>query len=107
MYQFESTALVLIVLLLSYLKRPKGQRAGPGFILWLVTYQMYFIGLLGIGLIQTHIGCQSLLGDCYVANYPTGLWTYKSFAFVYIALWISAAAIKTVQNFFFLRSDSA
>jgi len=107
MYQFESTALVLIVLLLSYFKRPKGQRAGPGFILWLVTYQMYFIGLLGIGLIQTHIGCQSLLGDCYVANYPTGLWTYKSFAFAYIALWISAAAIKTVQNFFFLRSDSA
>ena len=107
MYQFESTALVLIVLLLSYFKRPKGQRAGPGFILWLVTYQMYFIGLLGIGLIQTHIGCQSLLGDCYVANYPTGLWTYKSFAFAYIALWISAATIKTVQNFFFLRSDSA
>ena len=107
MYQFEFTAPVLIVLLLSYLKRPKGQKTGSGFILWLVTYQLYFIGLLGIGLIQTHLGCQSLLGDCYVVNYPPALWTYKYFAFAYIALWISAAAIKTIQNFFFLRSNSA
>ena len=105
MYQFEFTAPVLIVLLLSYLKRPQGQRMGSSLVLWLVTYQMYFIALIGVGLIQTHIGCQSLLGDCYVENYPTALWAYKYCAFIYIVLWISAATMKVIHNIFFCRRE--
>ena len=66
MIPFSFTFPILVLVLLSYWRRPKGETIGIGFVLWIVSYQFAFIGLLGIGLIQVQLGCQSVLGDSYV-----------------------------------------
>jgi hypothetical protein len=65
MILFSFTFPILALVLLSYWRRPKGERFGVGFVLWIVSYQFALIWLLGIGLIQVHLGCESVLGDCY------------------------------------------
>ena len=99
MIYFSFTFPILILVLLSYLSRPRGERIGIGFLLWIVSYQFAFIGLLGIGLIQVHIGCQSVLGDCYVEGYPRWLEIFKFVAGLYLLAWSGCAVVKAVRNF--------
>lgn len=100
MIYFNVTLPLLIAVLLSYRRLPPGKRISVGFTLWLVTYQLIFTGLLGIGLIQSHLGCESLLGDCYVENYPEWLELYKLAAGGILVAWCTLAAAKTGQNIF-------
>lgn len=106
MIYFNVTLPLLFAVLLSYRWLPPGHRVGVGFTLWLATYQLIFTGLLGIGLIQSHLGCESLLGDCYVENYPDLLEFYKLVASVMLILWCLLAAATTVRNFFLPRSTT-
>ena len=86
-------------MLLSYWRRPKGERIGIGFVLWIVSYQFAFTGLLGIGLIQVHLGCHSVLGDCYVEGYPRWLETFKLVAGLYLFAWSGFAVVRVFRNF--------
>ena len=99
MILFSFTFPILVLVLLSYWRRPKGERIDTGFVLWIVSYQFAFIGLLGIGLIQVHLGCQSVLGDCYVEGYPRWLETFKFVAGLYLLAWSGCAVVKALRNF--------
>ena len=94
MILFSFTFPILVLVLLSYWRRPKGERFGVGFVLWIVSYQFAFMGLLGIGLIQVHLGCQSILGDCYVEGYPSWLETLKFLAGLYLLAWSGFALLS-------------
>ena len=98
MILFSFTFPILALVLLSYWRRPKGERIGTGFVLWIVSYQFGFIGLLGIGLIQVHLGFQSVLGDCYVEGYPRWLETLKLVAGLYLLAWSGCAIVKAFSN---------
>ena len=98
MILFSLTFPILVLVLLSYWRRPKGERIGVGFVLWIVSYQFAFIGLLGIGLIQVHLGCQSVLGDCYVEGYPRWLETFKFVAGLYLLAWSGLAIRGLLKN---------
>ena len=99
MIYFSFTFPILVLVLLSYWRRPKGERLGVGFVLWIASYQFAFIGLLGIGLIQVHLGCESVLGDCYVGGYPSWLETLKLVAGLYLLAWSACAVVKAVRTF--------
>jgi len=101
MIYFNVTLPLLVAVLFSYRQLPPGQRVGVGFTLWLVTYQLIFTGLLGIGLIQSHLGCQSLLGECYAESYPSWLELYKLAAGGMLLAWCVLAVLKTARNAFF------
>ena len=60
MILFSFTFPTLVLTLLSYCRRPKGERIEAGFVLWIVSYQFPFIRLLGVGLIQVHLGSESV-----------------------------------------------
>ena len=107
MIYFNFTFPLLVAVLFSYWRLPPGQRVGVGFTLWLVTYQLRFTGMLGIGLIQSHLGCVSLLGDCYVENYPSWLELYKLAAGGMFVVWCALAAAAIGRNFFSLQSHRA
>ena len=98
MILFSFTFPILALVLLSYWRRPKGERIGVGFVLWIVSYQFAFIGLLGIGLIQVHLGCQSVLGDCYVEPYPWWLEIFKFAVGLYLLAWSGCAVVKAFHN---------
>lgn len=91
---------LLAVLSLSYLARPKTSSSTIGFIAWCVSLQFFIIGMLGVGLIHTHLNCPYLLGDCYVEGYPRWL-EYIQIALVfYVYAWWGAAAIQSLWNLF-------
>jgi hypothetical protein len=98
MILFSFTFPILALVLLSYRRRRKGDRVGIGFVLWIVSYQFAFIGLLGIGLIQVHLDCQSVLGDCYVEGYPRWLETFKFVAGLYLLAWSGLAIRRLLKN---------
>ena len=99
MILFSFTFPILVLVLLSYRRRPRGERVGAGFVLWIVSYQLAFIGLLGIGLIQVHLGCESILGDCYVEGYPSWLGTFKFFSGLCLLVWSGSAVVTAFRNF--------
>ena len=99
MILFSFTFPILLLVLLSYWRRSRGERVGVGFVLWIVSYQFAFMGLLGIGLVQVHLGCESVLGDCYVDGYPSWLEAFKFFAGSYLLAWSGAAVLTAFRNF--------
>ena len=54
---------------MSYLLTSRAKLLSLEFAFWLIGYQFLFISLLGIGLIQSHIGCPMPLEECYVEGY--------------------------------------
>ena len=100
MIYFSFTFPILLLVLLSYRCKPKIEGGGVGFVLWMVSYQFVFIGLLGIGLIQVHLGCESVLGECYVDGYPTWLGSFKFVASLCLLVWSYCAGVKAVANIF-------
>ena len=44
---------------------------------WLIFYAGFGITLLGIGLLQTHAECPTLIGDCYSRALPPWLFEFK------------------------------
>jgi hypothetical protein len=91
---------LLAVLGLSYLAKPKSLPTKISFTAWCVSLQFFIIGMLGVGLIHTHLGCPYLLGDCYVEGYPRWL-EYIQLALVfYVYAWWGAAAIQLLSNLY-------
>ena len=88
----------LLLLCLSFCLRPAGRRLDPLLLAYLIAYQFYFIGLLGVGLIQEHLDCPSLLGDCYVPSYPPRLDDIKLLLGIWGYLWVAAAVFQSGRN---------
>ena len=88
---------LLAVLGLSYLARLKTSPAKIGFTAWCVSLQFFLIGMLGTGLIHTHLGCPYLLGDCYVEGYPHWL-EYIQIALVFLCLRMVACGGLSIFN---------
>ena len=49
----------------------------PKLAYWLIFYAGFGITLLGIGLLQTHAECPTLIGDCYSRDLPPWLFEKK------------------------------
>ena len=73
MLVFFVTFPFLLLLAISYLVTSRARLIGLEFAFWLISYQFIFIGALGIGLIQSHVGCPMPLAECYVDGYPAEL----------------------------------
>ena len=101
MFHWIMPSLVLLAVLgLSYLARPKTTPVKISFTAWCVSLQFFIIGMLGVGLIHTHLGCPYLLGDCYVDGYPRWL-EYIQLALVfYVYAWWASVIVQTARNFF-------
>ena len=93
-------AACLTLLALSYVISFKGQLLSLAFAYWLLTCQFIVIGFLGVGMIQSHIGCQTLLGDCYVDNYPLTLEFIKPSLTIGVVVWSIGAVLMSAYNLF-------
>ena len=70
------------------------------FVYWLITYQFIFIGALGIGLIQSHVGCPMPLAECYVDGYPEELDIFKFLLELFVVTWVLGAVVMSAFNLF-------
>ena len=88
----------LILVWLSYLARGENNPKIP-FAFWPVTQIYCFIAILGVGMMQSHLDCLSLWGDCYAHNYPAWLANFKPLLLNSISLWLGLAIIVSSMNF--------
>ena len=98
MYIFLFTLPVLLLLGVSYLLTSRARLLSLEFAFWLISYQFLFIALLGIGLIQSHIGCPMPLGECYVEGYPAALDLIKLVTEALLLGWLISAVGTSIFN---------
>ena len=98
MYIFLFTLPVLLLLGISYLLTSRAKLLSLEFAFWLIGYQFLFISLLGIGLIQSHIGCPMPLEECYFEDYPASLDLIKLVTEVLLLIWLASAIATSVFN---------
>ena len=91
----------LLILGISYWYRRSTRPKIPFHFWWLAQINC-IIAIVGVGLAQTHFGCTSLWGDCYVRNYPYWLADYKPFLLHAITIWwvlaIAATAVNVIKK---------
>ena len=80
-----------------WLRGPDNKPVIP-FIYWCFTQQFTVIIILAIGLLQSHLGCDSLWGDCYSRNYPATLFKYKLLIINSVNIWTIFAGIAILWN---------
>ena len=88
------------VLAIAFTLKYKMDGIGAGFAYWLVMYIGFAVTLMGIGLLQSHAGCQSLIGDCYVPNQPSWLFDFKMLFGVMLMILNVSAAVVSVSIIF-------
>ena len=89
---------VLAVLWLSYWLRGENKPRIP-FTYWCFAQIYCFIAILGVGMMQAHLDCMSLWGDCYARNYPFWLADYKPLLLNSISIWLCLALTAAITNF--------
>jgi hypothetical protein len=96
---------VLALLGLSYWLRGKNKPKIP-FVYWCFAQIYCFLAILGVGMMQAHLDCMSLWGDCYTLNYPFWLADYKPQLLNSIIIWSLLAGGATLINLLsWYRSD--
>ena len=100
MLLFFITFPFLLLLALSYLLASRARLLSLEFAYWLITYQFIFICALGIGLIQSHIGCRMPLEECYVDVYPQALDIFWFLLELSAVAWVLGTAGMSVFNLF-------
>jgi hypothetical protein len=95
---FLLTLPFLIALGLSYSFSKRAGALSLEFAFWLISYQFIFIGLLGFGLIQSHIGCPMPLDECYIENYPTALDSWRVILETCLIGWMMSSAGMSLLN---------
>ena len=100
MLVFFVTFPFLLLLALSYFVTSRARLFSLEFAFWLITYQFIFICALGIGLIQSHVGCPMPLAECYVEGYPEGLDIFKLLLELVVLAWVLGAVGMTAFNLF-------
>jgi len=103
---FLFTLPVLLILGMSYLLTSRAKLLSLEFAFWLIGYQFLFISLLGIGLIQSHIGCPMPLEECYVEDYPAALDLIKPVTEVLLLIWLISAVGTSLFNLIRIRRSS-
>jgi len=103
---FLFTLPALLILGISYLLTSRAKLLSLEFAFWLLGYQFLFISLLGIGLIQSHIGCPMPLGECYVEDYPAALDLIKMVTEALLLLWLVSAVGASIFNLIRIRRSS-
>jgi hypothetical protein len=98
MLVFCSTFPILLILAISYMLTSRKHLISVEFAYSLISYQFIFIALLGIGLIQSHIGCPMPLDECYVDGYPPELDVFKTMVEVTIIFWVLYSVAASVYN---------
>lgn len=88
---------------ISYLLTARAKLLSLEFAFWLIGYQFLFISLLGIGLIQSHIGCPMPLEECYVEDYPAALDLIKLVTEVLLVGWLVGAVARSAFNLIRVR----
>ena len=106
MHIFLFTLPALLILGISYLLTSRAKLLSLEFAFWLLGYQFLFISLLGIGLIQSHIGCPMPLGERYVEDYPAALDLIKMVTEALLLLWLVSAVGASVFNLIRIRRSS-
>ena len=99
MLLFFITFPFLLLLALSYLLASRTHLLSLEFAYWLITYQFIFICALGIGLIQSHVGCPMPLAECYVEGYPEVLDIFWFLLELSLVAWILGAVGVSTVNF--------
>ena len=89
---------VLAFLWVSYRFRGDNKPTIP-FGFWCFTQVYCFIAILGVGLMQAHLDCLSLWGDCYAHGYPYWLADYKPLLLNSIGIWLCLALTAAITNF--------
>ena len=103
MLVFFITFPFLLLLALSYLLTSRARLISLEFAFWLIAYQFIFICALGIGLIQSHVGCPMPLAECYVEGYPEELDIFKLSLELVVLAWVLGAVVMSVYNLFRFR----
>ena len=98
MLLFFITFPFLLLLALSYLLASRARLLSLEFAYWLITYQFIFICALGIGLIQSHVGCPMPLSECYVEGYPEELDIFWFLLELSVVAWIVGAVGVSAFN---------
>ena len=98
MLVFFVTFPFLLLLALSYLVTSRARLISLEFAFWLITYQFIFICALGIGLIQSHVGCPMPLAECYVEGYPEELDIFWFLLELSVVAWIVGAVGVSAFN---------
>ena len=106
MYIFLFTLPVLLLLGISYSLTSRSKLLSLEFAFWLISYQFLFIALLGIGLIQSHIGCPMPLEECYVEDYPAALDLINLVTEVVLLGWLVSAVGASVVNLMRIRHSA-
>ena len=106
MHIFLFTLPALLLLGISYLLTSRSKLLSLEFAFWLISYQFLFIALLGIGLIQSHIGCPMPLEECYVESYPAVLDLIKLMTEALLLGWLISAVGASVFNLIRIRRSS-
>ena len=99
MLLFFITFPFLLLLALSYLLASRAHLLSLEFAYWLITYQFIFICALGIGLIQSHVGCPMPLAECYFEGYPEELDIFWFLLELSVVAWILGAVGVSTVNF--------
>ena len=97
---FYLTFPFLLLLAISYLVTSRARLISLEFAFWLITYQSIFICALGIGLIQSHVGCPMPLAECYVEGYPEELDIFKLLLELSAVAWVLGAIGMSALNLF-------
>ena len=84
----------------SYLLTRRSRLLSTEFAFWLIAYQFIFICALGIGLIQSHVGCPMPLAECYVEGYPEELDIFKLLLELSAVAWVLGAMGMSAFNLF-------
>lgn len=100
MLLFFITLPFLLLLALSYLVTSSTRLLSIEFVYWLIAYQFICIGALGIGLIQSHVGCPMPLAECYVDGYPEELDIFKWLLESSVIAWSLGAVVISTFNVF-------
>ena len=106
MHIFLFTLPALLLLGISYLLTSRSKLLSLEFAFWLISYQFLFIALLGIGLIQSHIGCPMPLEECYVESYPAVLDLIKLATEDLLLGWLISAVGASVFNLMRIRHSA-
>tara|TARA_B100000035_G_scaffold310571_1_gene318600 strand:+ start:213 stop:554 length:342 start_codon:yes stop_codon:yes gene_type:complete len=106
LYIFLFTLPVLLLLGISYSLTSRSKLLSLEFAFWLISYQFLFIALLGIGLIQSHIGCPMPLEECYVEGHPAALDLIKLVTEVLLLGWLISAVGTSVFNLMRIRHSA-
>ena len=100
MLVFYLTFPFLLLLALTYFVTSRARLISLEFAFLLITYQFIFICALGIGLIQSHVGCPMPLAECYVEGYPEELDIFKLLLELVVLAWVLGAVGVSAYNLF-------